>query len=79
MKSEAISREQVRAARSLLDWTQDDLAGAASVATKTIADFERGERQPQTRTLRDIREALEQAGIQFIPANGGGVGVRLRK
>jgi hypothetical protein len=26
-----------------------------------------------------IRSALESAGIQFIPENGGGVGVRLRE
>ncbi|MER8574578.1 hypothetical protein NKG99_24160 [Mesorhizobium sp. M1409] len=27
----------------------------------------------------DIRAALESAGVEFIPENGGGAGVRLRK
>ncbi|MBB6410827.1 hypothetical protein HNQ71_003501 [Mesorhizobium sangaii] len=26
-----------------------------------------------------IRRALETAGVEFIPENGGGAGVRLRK
>jgi hypothetical protein len=26
-----------------------------------------------------IRRALEAAGVEFIPENGGGAGVRLRK
>ena len=26
-----------------------------------------------------VREALHRAGIEFIPENGGGAGVRLRK
>jgi hypothetical protein len=33
----------------------------------------------QGRTISDLRRALEAAGIQFIPENGGGAGVRLRK
>lgn len=68
-----------RAARALLGWSQDQLADASAVATKTIADFERQARAPYSRTLRDIRTALEDAGIQFIPENGGGSGLRLKK
>jgi hypothetical protein len=50
------------------------LAADASfiVATKTIADFERGAREPYPRTLEDVREALEKAGAEFIDENGGG-------
>jgi hypothetical protein len=29
--------------------------------------------------LKDIRAAFEAAGIEFIPENGGGVGVRFSK
>jgi DNA-binding XRE family transcriptional regulator len=60
----------VRAARALLAWKQSDLARAASVATSTIADFERGQRTPVTNNATAIREALEANGIQFLP---GGV------
>ena len=70
---------QCRAARALLGWSQDALEQASSVAKKTIADFERGARQPYARTLADIRTALEQAGVIFIASNGEGPGVRLRR
>lgn len=72
----AMTRGQCRAARALLEWTQDQLAETASVSKKTLADFEGGKRTPYDRTLADIQRALEGAGIQFIPENGGGAGVR---
>ncbi len=74
-----ISPEQCRAARGLLGWSQSDLSEASKTATKTIADFERGAREPYARTLEDVQAALEQAGVEFIPENGGGAGVRLAK
>jgi transcriptional regulator with XRE-family HTH domain len=74
-----LSREQCRGARGLLGWTQSELSKASKTATKTIADFERGARDPYPRTLEDVRAALENAGIEFIDENGGGPGVRLRK
>ena len=30
-------------------------------------------------TVFAIRHALERGGVEFIPENGGGVGVRLKK
>ena len=74
-----ISREQCRAGRALLSWTQDELAQAARVAKKTLADFEVGKRVPYERTLIDIERALEAAGIEFIAENGAGAGVRFRE
>jgi transcriptional regulator with XRE-family HTH domain len=63
----------------MISWSQDQLEASSKVAKKTIADFERGVRQPYPRTLAAIRTALEAAGVEFIPENGGGPGVRLRK
>jgi transcriptional regulator with XRE-family HTH domain len=74
----SLTAAQARAARALLNWSQTDLEAASKVAKKTIADFERGERQPYPRTIDAIRAALEAAGVDFIPENGGGAGVRLR-
>lgn len=74
----SLTPAQCRAARALLDWSQGDLAAESKVATKTLADFERGKRTPYDRTLADIRVALEAAGVEFIPENGGGAGVRWR-
>jgi transcriptional regulator with XRE-family HTH domain len=70
---------QCRAARGLLDWNQDDLAREASVSVVTIRNFERGKSSPQRASLEVIRRALEAAGVEFIPENGSGAGVRLRK
>ncbi|MCJ2111577.1 helix-turn-helix transcriptional regulator [Methylobacterium sp. E-025] len=72
-------RDQCRAARALLEWTQDRLAEASSVSKKTIADFEAGKRTPYDRTLADIQRTLENAGLEFIPENGGGAGIRFRE
>lgn len=74
-----ISASQCRAARALLDWTQDQLAENAQVARATVVDFERNARSPMRQNLVSIVSALEAAGIQFIPENGAGAGVRFRK
>jgi hypothetical protein len=41
--------------------------------------FETEQRAPTRASIAMIRSALESAGVEFIPENGGGVGVRLRK
>ena len=63
-----------------MDWSRRDLAEAADVAERTVVDFERGARRPYNRTLRDIRRAIENAGVIFIDAEEGvgGPGVRLK-
>jgi transcriptional regulator with XRE-family HTH domain len=63
----------------MLNLRREDLASKAEVGHSTLFDFETGRRQPHPRTLAAIRAALEAAGIEFIPENGGGAGVRLRK
>ena len=68
---------QSKMARAALGWGVRDLAKAAAVSTDTIARLERGE-ELRSSTLRTIREALEAAGVLFIPENGGGAGVRLK-
>ena len=73
-----ISAAQCRAARALLGWSQEQLAEASQVGVATIRDFERGVRNPQARTIRDLKSALETAGVDFIPQNGAGAGVRFR-
>ena len=74
-----LTPEQCRAARALVGWSQDELSAASSAAKATIANFELGSRKPYARTLRDLREALEAAGVRFM-AEGeqvpGGSGIR---
>lgn len=74
-----LTPSQSRAARGLLNWTQDDLAKAASVGVVTVRQFETEKAAPRPATLTVLRQALEAAGVQFIPENGGGAGVRLAK
>ncbi len=69
---------QCRAARALLNWSQDDLEIAARVSKKTIADFERDQRNQQSRTIEAIEVVLMAHGIVFIPQNEEGEGVRKR-
>jgi transcriptional regulator with XRE-family HTH domain len=72
-----ISPAQCRAARALLDWTQPDLAQKTGLSVVTVRAFEKGgEMRESNRNL--LRLSLESAGIQFIPENGGGAGVRLK-
>ena len=74
-----ITSSQCRAARGLLDWTQQELADRAGVGIVTVRHFEGGLNEPRRATLEVIRRALEAAGVEFIQQNGGGPGVRLRK
>lgn len=66
-----ISPGQCRAARALLGWTQKQLEERSRVTQKTITDFERGVRQPFPRTLDDIVQAFEEAGMRFIAPQDG--------
>jgi transcriptional regulator with XRE-family HTH domain len=75
----AISGGQARAARALLGMTREGLADASRVPMRTLSRFEEGEGNARPATLAAIRTALEAAGVEFIPENGGGAGVRLRK
>jgi transcriptional regulator with XRE-family HTH domain len=69
---------QCKMARAALGLGVRQLAVAADVSPETIVRFEGGE-VLRNRTVSAIRDALEATGVEFIPANGGGPGVRLRK
>jgi predicted transcriptional regulator len=73
-----LTPEQCRAARALLDWTQDDLAERAGVSRSTIRGFEGRQHELQRATASAIRRALETAGVVLLDASaGGGPGARL--
>jgi len=78
LSSSMVTAAQCRASRGLLDWSQQDLADRAGVGIVTVRQLESGETQPRRATLEVIRLAFESAGVEFIDANGGGPGVRLR-
>lgn len=68
---------QCRAGRALIGMSQDDLAEASGVAKRTIASFEKEDRQPYPRTIQALKEALERAGVIFMD-DAGQIGVGLR-
>jgi len=74
----SLTPAQSRAARGLLDWSQKELGGRSNLSESTVRDFEKGRRVPSVNNLAAVRHALEAAGVEFIPENGGGPGVRLR-
>lgn len=65
-------------ARAALQIGVRELAARAEVSPTTITRLERGETL-YPRTAAAIRAALESAGVEFIPENGGGAGVRLKR
>jgi hypothetical protein len=76
-----LTSAQIRAARSLIRWTADELAAASVLSVATIRRAELKESETALTAANDlaIRRALETAGVEFIDENGGGPGVRLRK
>jgi predicted transcriptional regulator len=72
------SVRQIKAARALLGWSQEDLAQRAGVSYPTIARLESsdGELGGRPDTVAKIVGALEAAGAEFT--NGGEPGVKLK-
>jgi len=68
---------QCKMARAATGLGVRDLAKLASISPDTVARLERGE-ELRPATVEAIRTALEAAGVEFIPENGGGAGVRLK-
>jgi transcriptional regulator with XRE-family HTH domain len=81
MKTKPLTSSQIRAARSLIRWSAEDLARECSLSVATVRRAELTESETSMTTANDsaVRRALEAAGVEFIDENGGGPGVRLRK
>jgi transcriptional regulator with XRE-family HTH domain len=73
---------QIRAARALLGWRQEDLSKASGVGTATIQRIEKSDR-PITgyvSTIVRIQAAFEEAGVLFIDDDEtAGIGLRMTK
>ncbi len=65
-----IEPRQIRAARALLNWSQDDLANASGIARSSIKNIENDITTARKDTIHDIQAALENSGIEFL-ANSG--------
>lgn len=69
---------QMKAARALIGWEQQQLADAAGVAINTIRRMEGGDGaiKANAETLRKVEKAFIEAGLELL--NHGSPGVRLR-
>jgi transcriptional regulator with XRE-family HTH domain len=76
-----LTSAQIRAARSLIRWSAEDLARESSLSVATIRRAELADRETSMTAANNlaVRRVLEAAGVEFIDENGGGPGVRLRK
>ena len=73
-----ITPPQIRAARALLDWSQEQLAEKAGLSLSTIRDYEKERRGGEIGGLKTICRALENEGVVFLSSeNDLGPGVRL--
>lgn len=78
MSDDVIIPAQVRAARALLSWSQEELAREAKVGLSTIRDLEAERRSDEVGAMRGVVHALHNAGVTFLVGNvKGGPGVRL--
>jgi transcriptional regulator with XRE-family HTH domain len=66
-------------ARAAINWTVRDLAEATGLHRNTITNIEIGRYAGTPDTISLIENVLRDAGVEFIPENGGGAGVRLRE
>lgn len=71
--------KQIRAARALLGWSQDELAGHANIGIATVKRLERDgdPMRGSITSLRKIEAALAEAGIAFL-SDHDQIGVVLR-
>lgn len=74
-----VTSAQVRMARAALSWTVRKLAEETGLHRNTISNIEVGRYLGEEASLELIEATLRNAGVDFIPENGGGAGVRLRK
>lgn len=74
-----INAAQIRAARGLIGWSQDELAEQAGVSVSIVESLESeaDSGHAAVERLERVERALEAGGAVFIDADGLGPGVRL--
>lgn len=66
----SITTAQIRGARGILNWSQQDLAQRTGISATSIGSIENGQTTPRESTITTIRKTLETAGIEFIGMDG---------
>lgn len=65
-----ITTAQIRGARGILNWSQQDLSDRTDISTTSIGSIEKGTTKPRANTLKIIQTAFENNGIEFIEPDG---------
>ena len=75
-----IFAHQLKAARTLAQLNQQEVADKSGISVPTIKRMEAGDGPVRGNydSVASVVAVLESAGIEFIPENGGGPGVRLK-
>lgn len=64
-----ITAGQLRMARALLEWSQEDLAVNTRLSISTVRKIEVG-CSPRANTIKEIRNVIEDAGLEFLDNEG---------
>ncbi|MEJ0061879.1 MAG: helix-turn-helix transcriptional regulator [Alphaproteobacteria bacterium] len=65
-----ITGRQIRAARALLDMSQEELAAEAGLTAQGIRKIEDGTVQPRVGTITDITQVFAEHGVEFTDHDG---------
>lgn len=69
---------QIRAARALLGWSQDDLCTRAKISRGTLKDLENDTGDPRRSSLTAIEDAFRKHSVVFTD-DGASIGIRAPK
>ena len=65
-----ITPQQIRAARALVNWSQQELADDAGISLNALNNIEQEVGNPREKTLLALKKSLEREGILFIGDTG---------
>jgi len=66
---------QVRAARAILGWSQDEVCRRIGMSRRTLTSIENEERQPRFSSMVRLAALFDAAGVEFVFFRGGRQGV----
>jgi len=65
-----IDAKQIRAARALLRWSQEDLAERSGISLQTIKNTENERSMPHATSINAIQGCFENSGVEFLDRSG---------
>lgn len=66
----SITIAQIRGARGILNWSQQDLAQRTGISATSIGSIENGQTTPRASTTETIRTTFEKNDIEFLGLDG---------